>query len=199
MEDARDVRLRRRLATVHDTDFSDDYTTSHEPVWKSHLAEFFDRPNIHLLEVGVFQGRSTLWFLQNVATHATSRITCVDSFSRSGGETRFDHNMKVSGVADRVVKIRGLSADVLPELTGQSFEVIYVDGSHQAADVLMDAVLCWALLKPRGVMIFDDYLWEMHRPASRRPKMAIDLFLSIVGDQARMLHKDYQVVIARDS
>jgi hypothetical protein len=49
------------------------------------------------------------------------------------------------------------------------------------------------------VMIFDDYLWETERPSSRRPQMAIDLFLMMVRDEAQVLHKEYQVVVVRRS
>ncbi len=34
-------------------------------------------------------------------------------------------------------------------------QVIYVDGSHKARDVIADAVLAWALLRPGGILIFD--------------------------------------------
>ena len=37
--------------------------------------------------------------------------------------------------------------------------MIYVDGSHQAPDVLSDAVVGFKLLKNNGIMIFDDYGW----------------------------------------
>lgn len=197
VEKVRDNRLRRRLANTVGAEFSDDYTTSHETVWKGCLESFIGKPDIHLLEVGVFEGRSTLWFLENVLTHPTSRITCIDSFGRSGGEASFDHNVEVSGHVRRVTKMKGLSVDVLPTLSSRAFDVVYVDGSHRAVDVLMDAVLCWPLLKAGGVMIFDDYLWETERPSSRRPQMAIDLFLTMVREEARVLHKEYQVAVAR--
>ena len=32
---------------------------------------------------------------------------------------------------------------------------MYIDGSHAARDVISDAVLAWALLRPGGVLIFD--------------------------------------------
>jgi predicted O-methyltransferase YrrM len=197
VESVRDNRLRRRLANAPDAKFSDDYTTSHETVWKTCLERFIAEPDTHLLEVGVFEGRSTVWFLQNVLTHPTSSVTCIDSFGRSGGEASFDHNIAVTSYAPRVTKLKGLSVDVLPTLGGRAFDIVYVDGSHRAVDVLMDAVLCWELLKAGGVMIFDDYLWESARAPSRRPQMAIDLFLKVVGDAARVLHKEYQVVVLR--
>jgi precorrin-6B methylase 2 len=160
----RDVRLRSRLAKLDGFAFEYDYTTSHDALWRDCLRPFAAQPDVHLLEVGVFEGRSSVWFLQNVFTHPTSTLTCIDSFERAEDEARFDHNVRASGAAPRVTKLKGQSVAVLPSLAGRTFDVIYVDGSHEATDVLMDAVLCWQLLRSGGVMIFDDYVWEsLHR------------------------------------
>ena len=40
----------------------------------------------------------------------------------------------------------------------ESFDFIYIDPSHQAPDILTDAVLAFKLLRLSGVMVFDDYL-----------------------------------------
>lgn len=37
---------------------------------------------------------------------------------------------------------------------------MYIDGSHAAKDVIADAVLAWALLRPGGVLIFDGERWR---------------------------------------
>ena len=41
------------------------------------------------------------------------------------------------------------------------FDFIYIDGSHIAKDVLTDACMAWPLLMPKGLMVFDDYMWEI--------------------------------------
>lgn len=38
-----------------------------------------------------------------------------------------------------------------------SFDLIYVDGGHSAADVLADAILSFSLLRVGGILVFDDY------------------------------------------
>ena len=63
------------------------------------------------------------------------------------------------------------------------FDFIYIDGSHQAPDVLYDALLSFRLLRVGGIMVFDDYLWAEnigfeHDPI-RCPKPAIDAFTNI--------------------
>ena len=52
----------------------------------------------------------------------------------------------------------------------------------------------WILL---GVLIADDYLWELHLPSHERPQFAIDLFLDAIGDRAKVLHHAKQVIVAK--
>ncbi|HEX2816824.1 MAG TPA: class I SAM-dependent methyltransferase, partial [Phenylobacterium sp.] len=62
-------------------------------------------------------------------------------------------------------------------------ELIYIDGSHQAPDVLTDAVLAFQLLRVGGILIFDDYLWSHEGPGQQdfynMPKPAVDAFVNI--------------------
>ena len=72
------------------------------------------------------------------------------------------------------------------------FDLIYIDGSHQAPDVLSDAVQGVNLLKIEGVMIFDDYLWQERLTGGvdlvRCPKPAIDAFVNIFCRKVRVLN-----------
>ena len=72
---------------------------------------------------------------------------------------RHAHNIHLSGSGHKVTIKEGRSGEVLRTLPLRHYDVIYVDGSHTARDVLQDAVLGWGLLKRGGLMIFDDYLW----------------------------------------
>ena len=193
---ARAIRaLERRLASEPGYYYTADYVSRHVEDWERMLQEWVDRP-LQLLEVGSYEGRSTIWFLEHVLTHPGARITCVDFFPPLL-ELVFDHNVRVSGFGPRIRKLKGRSGDLLPGLSASSFEVIYVDGSHEAADVLLDAALCWKLLKPGGLLLFDDYLWHEELPLSRRPQMGVDLFLETVAGHFTSVQSDYQVAIRR--
>jgi predicted O-methyltransferase YrrM len=179
--------------------FTQDYMSGNVPIWTQHLSEIRGKENIHLLEVGSFEGRSAIWFLQNVLTHPSSTVTCVDLFRVPHApfcmrEIRFDHNIAASGFSSRVTKVKARSQEVLKLLREDSYNIIYIDGSHRAADVQSDASLSWPLLKRNGIIIFDDYLWHLEWPVEERPQMGIDNFLSSVGSQLEILHKGWQVI-----
>ena len=51
-----------------------------------------------------------------------------------------------------------------------TFDVVYIDGSHQAPAVLADdAVMAFHLLRSGGLMIFDDYIWSMEPMGQQDP------------------------------
>jgi predicted O-methyltransferase YrrM len=194
---AKAMPLRLRLQRSSQPDFTADWGGPYVAHWNRHLEHLRGRPGVRMLEIGSYEGRSALWFLENILTHDTAQLTCVDGFFKLPQEMRFDHNVRLSGRGNRLTKIKGKSADVLPGLPAGSFDAIYIDGDHRAAPVLFDVACCWRLLKPSGVMILDDYLWELDKPLLDRPLLAIDLFLEMVADRAEILHQDYQVIIRK--
>ena len=77
------------------------------------------------------------------------------------------------------------------------FDFIYIDGSHIAKDVLTDACMAWPLLKPKGLMVFDDYMWGSPRDILHRPKLAIDAFTNLFAEEAEIIHAGYQLVVRK--
>ena len=151
--------------------FSADWTTDRIPKWAELLAHLRETP-VHVIEIGSWEGRSALFFLNYLRQ---ARVVCIDTF---GGniehhldewfaklvpetEAKFDANVASFGA--RIEKIKGLSGTVLPQfgVEGRRFHVSYVDGSHFPADVYSDAVLIWSMMVPGGVVIFDDYNWDI--------------------------------------
>lgn len=78
-----------------------------------------------------------------------------------------------------------------------SFDFVYIDGSHRAPDVLADAVLAWPLIRPGGVLAFDDYEWGHALPETERPMIAIEAFLRVYADELNVYHNAYQVAVEK--
>jgi len=189
-------RVTRELANLPQYSFTDDYVSRHIDNWTRLLAPWQGAAGVRMLELGSYEGRSAVWFLQNVLTGEGAGLVCVDVFYRPRWELRFDHNIRVSGKGGRVTKVKGQAAEFLAAAP-ESFDIIYVDASHEARDVLLDGMLSWRRLTPGGMLIFDDYLWEQERSATRRPQLAIDLFLENFAGQYDLVLKEYQVAIRR--
>ena len=175
-------------------EFTQDWFTRRIRSWKRIFRDLKGQENLKALEIGTFEGRSALWLLENVLTHATSQLVTIDPLAGEI-EQRFHSNLELSGFAHKVQKHLGHSEDILHTLPEKSFDIIYVDGDHTAAGVERDSRLCWRLLKEGGILIFDDYLWEEEYPENERPGPSIDQFLESISSQYVLLHKDYQVVL----
>ena len=95
--------------------------------------------------------------------------------------------------------MKGFSDVLLPNLisTKKQYDIIFIDGNHTAPYVLSDAIMSWKLLKVNGIMIFDDYLWELEKPETLRPKMAVDNFISNYADYLEVIWSDYRMAIKK--
>jgi predicted O-methyltransferase YrrM len=182
--------------------FTSDWFSADVPSWSQTLGPLRGRADLQYLEIGVYEGRSLLWVLENVLTDPTSHLTGIDVKLRP----RLLSNLELSGHADRVTLIEGPSQVELRRLPLRSFDVVYIDGSHVSADVLSDAVQSFELLKDGGLMIFDDYTWvgawvtmRGLLPDQLRPRMAIDAFLEAYRYDAEVVLDSYQMILRKVS
>lgn len=178
--------------------FTRDWVSSKTDTWSRLLNHLKGQPDLLITEIGVYEGRATIWFLENILTHETSLITSIDPRPQSVFEANIRH------FRHKVRLIKQPSQIALRDtfFLQTSSDIIYIDGDHSAASVLEDAVLSFRNLKKNGILIFDDYLWKS-RDASKkrselhRPRIAIDAFLEIYADKCVILHKGYQAIIQK--
>ena len=184
-------------------EFTRDWFSTNIPVWEKALAPYRGKADVHYLEVGVFEGRSALWALENILTDPTARLTCIDLFNGPYKE-RFFANLERSGESGKVTAITDYSQLALRKLPLDHFDIIYIDGSHSEDDVLEDAVLSWRLLKEGGLMIFDDYRWAGSFAAGTSAdaptdfcKTAIDRFVQCFDRHFEVIHNSYQIILRK--
>ena len=165
------------------------------------------------LEIGSFEGRSTVWIVENMMEDG-GFIDCVDTWG--GGEEhgeedmdavfdRFQNNVKAAEAKypqRRVCEHPFTSQWALSQFNAKMhgdtvYDFIYIDGSHIAKDVLTDACMAWPLLKPKGIMVFDDYVWGEPRDILHRPKPAIDCFTNLFAEELNIVHVGYQLIIQK--
>lgn len=194
-------------------DFTGDWLSENIQPWQQHLSHLPQIPNINALEIGSCEGASACWFLDNILTDEFAKLTCIDLFHIPPYEKKFDSNIAKTGVSHKVEKIKGKSQEVLRSLSFDTYDMLYIDGSHVACDILEDAVLSWRLIKVGGIIIFDDYDYIYIRQASCdaknntfaglssnpswNSKVGIDAFITVFEDKIKILHKGHQVILEK--
>jgi predicted O-methyltransferase YrrM len=194
-------------------EFTQDWFNWAPEVWTQLIPHLPERRAF--LEIGSFEGRSAVWIAENMAQDG-SHIDCIDTWE--GGEEHsaedmaaveaaFDHNVRISngyyGGGRLISKYKetstyALANRIIETAGGNLYDFIYIDGSHVAKDVLTDACMAWPLLKPKGLMVFDDYLWTPStRDILHRPKMAIDAFTNLFAEEVEIVHVGYQLVVRK--
>ncbi|MET0414301.1 MAG: class I SAM-dependent methyltransferase [Polyangiaceae bacterium] len=185
--------------------FTADWSVPWQEPWRRLLKPLTGAADVRYLEIGVFEGRSLLWMMENVFTHDSARATAVDPCFMPYGE-RLQQNLAASGLGHKIDLVRGPAREHLRRLPLNSYDVAYVDGSHLGADVLHDLVHTWELLRVGGIMIIDDYLWgtsldehtfARETAAEIRPREAVDAFLRIHRRDVDVLVQRWQMVVRK--
>ena len=179
-----------------------------------------------ILEVGSYEGASACYMIDKMAHLDNIEIHCIDTWEggvehQNGGtaesnmasvESRFINNTNFAiGHALNNVSLhihKGFSDACMAQLLSEGkkgyFDFVYIDGSHQAPDVLCDAVLGFKLLKLGGLLVFDDYLWHEElktgRDILRCPKPAIDAFVNLYFRKINVIPMPlYQIYVQKIS
>lgn len=175
--------------------FTRNMTDRFLPSWEKALGDRATLPT-KAIEVGVFEGRSTLAFVERFLQHPDSSIVAIDRFDDVWQHQFFHANLgHLIATTERPNKVhvrKGDSFDCLTALYvemlaegSSAFDFIYLDASHYTWDVFSDLALSFRLLKVGGVMICDDYDYAPYPKAPRVewivPKRAIDAFESCYG------------------
>jgi len=185
--------------------FSTDWFSHNIPIWERFFQDnnLHGQPRLKYLEIGCFEGRATTYILDHILTHDSCRVDVIDTFKGSANETGMK-SLNLSNLLDifkyntrnHLNKINihiGESNSILRQLDPKpTYDIIYIDGSHEGYNILEDAVLSHPLLKQYGLLIFDDYLWQ--GTSLKTPKIAIDSFLVMYEDFYEILWSDYQVI-----
>lgn len=128
---------------------------------------------IKYLEIGAFFGANICSIMKTYAAAEGSEVHCVDPWSDYDGypEYKNDQHNIYAGFLSNMSRLapkdnqklyihRGFSADILPTFKSEYFDIIYIDGNHEASYVAEDAILAFKKVRPGGYIIFDDFTWD---------------------------------------
>ena len=175
--------------------------------FENHLLHLVGEPNLKFLQIGVFTGDASMWLCENILTDKTSWLYDVDTWAGSDEveheplnfDKVFEFYEERIATLKSTVRLRMTSDEYFAGDNIIRFDFIYIDGDHTAEQVAKDAENAWKLLKPQGIMAFDDYMWGQDMSPELTPKPAIDDFLNNHVGEYNILNKDYQVWIQKNA
>lgn len=192
--------------------------TMDSPVFKQIATKWFDygargnfvnhvleRPVKRYLEIGVWEGASLFWVFENKRPEYAIGIDPYDQdkvrsykVNQAKGQMVHDlwreHFPRVSGGL-----VREPSREALPRYVQKhraSFDLIYIDGSHHGADVFFDAAMATELIRPGGLIIFDDFITNIKRNVYSL-RVVVDAFVRATYDDYELVFANRQVGIQR--
>jgi len=175
-------------------EFTVDWFSKYWPNW---LTLVGDQRISKILEIGSFEGRSACTMIDHFSKSAALEVFCIDDWDGGADqaqfdmvvvEQRFNRNIRraITGTSNavKVQKLKGRSIVTMSSLLANGykdyFDLIFVDGSHEAPDVLADLVMSYQLCAIGGLIICDDYLWSGvphgKEDLLAMPRLAIDAF-----------------------
>jgi hypothetical protein len=148
------------------------------------------KKNFKYLEIGSYEGNSALFVESNFNN---AKIYCVDTWAGSSEhvnhdfkiiEKNFNYNIKNK---KNIKKIKSTS-DKFFSLNKIMFDVIYIDGNHNASQVYLDCNNAWRCLKKNGYLICDDYFWQNYSKIKENPCFAINKFLNEIKKSYKLIN-----------
>ena len=191
--------------------FTQDWFSWAPPVWEQLIPLLPD--NKRFLEIGSFEGRATVWMLENMLDQEHGHVDCIDTWAGGeehehgelkAAESLFDRNMLLAtkNTQQTWYKMKEQSHIALARLLIKAprpiYDFIYVDAAHTAKDVLRDGLMAWPLLKDGGIIVFDDYLWGQPRDILHRPKIGVDSFCNVNAEELVFVNLGRQAVCKKE-
>jgi hypothetical protein len=186
--------------------FSNTWHNGRRYIWNDLvLTHFTNKNNLSYLEIGSYEGNSLIWVFDNLLIGENCHATVIDTFEGSiEHDAEFEKNLyerflnNTKHLSDKLKIYKDTSFNALVRFNtakiNEIYDLIYIDASHIAKDVLSDAILSFPLLKINGLMIFDDYdlITEPNNT-----KLGIDCFLQTYKDYYIMIFIREQVFIKK--
>ena len=146
------------------------------------------------MEIGSHEGMSLLNILEQ---YKNVSATAIDLWSDNKIQKVFDENLKdfknLEKInLDSIIALRKLKDN------NREFDYIYVDGLHEGAHVLIDAIQSFRLLKINGIIIFDDFL-QYDKNLLYQSYQGIYPFLKLFKKEIKILYFQNILIIKKIS
>jgi len=183
---------------------SHDWFSVRIPVLKYYLDKCIFSPKINGLEIGSYEGRSTIFFMEYFKE---INLICVDTWQGSDEqsdmtidfkkiENNFDYNIKK--YKNNITKYKDTSDNFFKLNSNKNFDFIYIDGYHKYENILNDAQLAFKLLNKGGFMLLDDVDWFYYKNIKLNPIYAINTFIKNHEKDIEIIFVDSQLLLKKN-
>ena len=135
-----------------------------------------------ILEIGTLGGFSAIWLARGAGPQG--RVVTLEYEPKHAEVARA--NLQRAGLADRVEVLVGAALDTLPTLTGDPFDLVFIDADKEN----YPAYLQWAvrLARPGSVLVVDNVIrqGEVLAPAGDGAAQAVRQTLQDMGGHPRL-------------
>ena len=179
-----------------------DWFSKNIPIWNFIFKnENIFSKKINYLEIGSFEGRSTIFMAENIKN---IHINVVDPFVASEELSNIDFKLIFKTFTNNIaafknkIKINKTTSDIFFKKNKKKFDIIYVDGAHNKEQVKSDSLNALKYLNKDGIIIFDDLLWGFfNKDSCNNPINALLPFLRKNINKIKVLHLNYQLIIKK--
>jgi SAM-dependent methyltransferase len=178
----------------------DDWFSHNIPIWKYFIKKNILNKKIKYLEIGCFEGRSTIFIAENFKD---SQIEIVDNFKGGNEHNNIEFHQVYINFKRNInsfkkrVKINKIDSKTFYKKNKKKYDLIYVDGSHYYKDVVLDFNECFKILNVNGIIIFDDFLWKYYKDINQNPIGALLPLLKKNYKNFIILHVGYQIILKK--
>lgn len=122
-----------------------------------------------ILEIGFFQGKSSLYIAGALEDLGRGHLTTIDREQAKAHNPNIETLLGLTGLGHRVTPVYAYRSFTweLQKMIAQSprpqFDLCYFDGGHTWDDTGFGFLLVDLLLKPGGLIVFDDLNWSVAR------------------------------------
>ena len=141
-----------------------------------------------VLEIGCYQGCSTLHLLNSLCNSKDSVCIAVDPFVNDTKED-FKYNISLSPNSENL-KLYEMKSEDYFKSNNLWFDFIYIDGLHTPEALENDLESSWKVLNQNGTIWVDDYLGGGD---IKILKPVVDKFLTKNKSMIKIIHQEYQV------
>ena len=157
--------------------FSVDWFSYNIPTWNFFINKEINinKKNLAYLEIGSYEGRSVIHICEN---YKNFNVTVVDPYLKyreiegfSNQDIKktykiFKENIK--NFKNRIKFYRIKSNDFFKQ-NKQTYDLVYIDGSHFYKDVVKDFKNALNILNINGLIILDDFTWNYYKKIEHNP------------------------------